>query len=281
MNIKDCLISGGQALKKSVGKNSIHEAEILLSFVINKNKEFLYTHPENKIFDKQFKKFNEVIAWRKNGMPIAYITKNKEFFGLNFYVNKKVLIPRPETEIMVELANKLIKANKLKNIIDLGTGSGAIAVSLAKINPKLKITAIDISKQALAIAQKNAKKNKVKIKFLKGNLLLPIANQKIDLICANLPYLNQNYLKTLPKSIVKHLKYEPKIALAAGSDGLKIYQKLFNQIKNKKIDFKYLIIEIDNCQKKSALDLAKKYFSKPLEIKKDLAGLNRFLVIQG
>lgn len=280
MIIQSCLEYGRNKLKNNNNSNSSLEPEILLSFVLKNSKEYVLAHPQKTVSKKQITQFKNIINQRKKGVPIAYIIKEKEFYGLNFYVDKNVLIPRPETEMMVELADNWIKLHNSKTIIDLGTGSGAIAISLKKLNPKAKIIAVDLSKKALKVALKNARKNKVKITFTKGNLLDPVIKQNPDVICANLPYLRDNYLKKLPKQISQSLKYEPKMALAAGKDGLKIYCKLFGQIKKSGIKFNFLIIEIDNNQKKSAIVLAKKYFpNAKIEIKKDLAKLNRFLMV--
>jgi len=283
MLIKEALNFGQNKLEDKLLKTALLDTEILLTLSINKPKEYLFTYPENKLTSSQFKKFQGLLKRRLKGEPIAYIKNSKEFYGLNFYVNDNVLIPRPETETIIDEVKNYLKTSghKVKLIADIGTGSGAIAVTLAKIFPQINIIATDISEKALSVAKKNTKKNKVKIKFFKGNLLEPIKKQKVDIICANLPYLDNNYLKKLPKNIILSLRYEPRLALKAGSDGFDLYRKLFTQINKFKILPKFAIFEIDNNQTAIGKILAKKYFPQAeIKIKKDLAGLNRFLIIK-
>lgn len=198
------------------------DADILLSHVLKKPKEFIYAHPECELTKKQRKKYLKLTARRKKLEPIAYIIREKEFFGLPFYVDKNVLIPRPDTEILVEKIIKQTKNEKparqalpgmaggRKTICDIGTGSGCIAITLKKYLPQCKIIATDISQKALKIAKKNAKKNHTKIIFYCSDLFNNIPKKylgKIDVIAANLPYLPKNVAEK------KSLKYEPNIAL--------------------------------------------------------------------
>jgi len=212
----------------AIKKTTALDAEVLLSHTLNKPKSFLYTYPEKKLTQAQVRKYKSLISRRAKHEPVAYITGHKEFYGLDFYVNQHTLIPRPETEALVE---KIIKNKDIHSIADIGTGSGCIAIALAKNNPKLNIYAIDISSKALTVARKNAKAHKVKnITFKQGNLLEPIKNIKLDAIVANLPYLSEKVYK----KNYQHLKYEPKQALYAGKDGLDYYKKLLKQINKLK-----------------------------------------------
>lgn len=202
---------------KKIGRNSptpILDSELLLAYALKRPKEFVYSHPEHELTSCQLKKFNKLVIRRKKLEPIAYITSQKEFFGLNFYVNRTVLIPRPDTENLVEKIIDYYKASKKKFhhplILDIGTGSGCIAISLKKYLPFCDVIASDISAQALKIAKKNAKKNNVKVKFFQSNLFKNIPEKytgKIDIIAANLPYLPKNIAQK------KSLQYEPNIAL--------------------------------------------------------------------
>ena len=212
--------------------SSALDADILLSFVLKKSKEFLYTYPEKKLTKNQLAKFNQLINRRLKREPVAYLINRKEFYGLDFYVDKNVLIPRPLTESLVEQVIKEV-GNKKATIADIGTGSGCIAIALKKHLPQATIYATDISPAALKVAKKNAKKHRVKIKFLKGDLLKPflpsrkatrpgrVAFKKIDIIIANLPYLIKNQIKN-------ELKYEPKTALLGGD---KYIKELLRQVK--------------------------------------------------
>ena len=276
------------------------DAEILLAAVLKKPREFLFTHPERILSAGQNKKYEIFIKKRRAGMPVAYLIGHKSFYGLDFLVSKNVLVPRPETEMMVnEILNFKFQISNAKTIfIDIGTGSGCIIVSIVKSlqNKQFPISnfqflATDISSAALLIARKNAKLHKAEkhIKFLRGDLLLPvlsdknfqskIKNQKPEIIItANLPYLTPAQIKNSPS-----IKYEPKLALTAGSDGLKYYRQLFKQIK--KITSYGLrvtsLCEIDPGQTKKIKQLAKNELPKhKLEIKKDLAGYDRLLMIK-
>jgi len=269
------------------------DVEILLSYAINKPKEYLYSHPEKELTKPQIKKFQEYIKRRKKHEPVAYITGGKKFYGLTFKVNKNTLIPRPETELIVDEAINIVKASadkEKKIIIDVGTGSGCIAIALAKNFGRIcgRIFAIDISKKALQVAKYNAKKNKIpadRIKFLHGDLLKPVEavfrKSSSIIITANLPYLSNDIYKNTSPEI---RKYEPRPALIAEKDGLKYYKKLFAQIKkflpyNSMQEFS-ILCEIDPSQTNIIQNLAKKHFtSSKIEIKKDLAGLNRLATV--
>lgn len=290
------------------------EAEILMAFLLGREKEFILTHPEFIIPLNVYKKFKELEKKRLAGWSIAVLIGHKEFYGLDFKVNRNVLVPRPETEMMVDeilnLVNKRASDYEKSDLmlVDLGTGTGAIIISAAseieKINhaqyENIIFRAIDISAPALNIAKKNAILNKQdkKIKFLTGNLLEPLINQNDFnnllshelIIAANLPYLTPNQVNTSPS-----IKYEPRLALVAGSDGLKYYRELFGQIKaikkafilscdSRKINhFKptTILCEIDPGQNKSLQLLTNKYFpTAKIKIKKDLAKKNRLAIIQ-
>ncbi len=265
-----------------------------MSYLSGRDKIFIMTHPEFPLDQKIVKTFKKLEKKRLNNWPIAYLTGIKEFFGRDFIVSKSVLVPRPETEIMIEeiLQNESIN----DNFFDIGTGSGAIIVSLAaeikKTKPQIYRQAnffgIDISQKALEIAALNAKKHRLdnKIIFKKSNLLSSI-KKDIALIChkqegfiiaANLPYLNPKEMKE--PSISK----EPKNALLSGSDGLKHYKNLFSQLKNIKnlSESKFSIyceINPDQTQKIKIIATANFPRAKILFIK-DLSNRNRFCLIK-
>jgi len=307
MQIKQALIRTVKKLKKNNIPNPHLEAEILLSFVLDKSREFILTHPEKRLSKKQISNIQYLISKRQKGVPIAYLIGHKQFYGLDFYVNKNVLIPRPETELIVDEAINLLRS-KLRNkqkiiVIDIGTGTGCIIITLAKLLKKniqypclagrraisnIQYLATDISRPALAIARQNAKLHKVnnKIKFLLGDLLKPIISKPLILnfqseiiITANLPYLTPGQIKNSPT-----IKYEPKLALLAGSDGLKYYRQLIKQIK--KLHSTYplpfsLFFEINPEQTKKIKLIIKKHFPlAKIKIKKDLAGRNRLVIVK-
>jgi len=289
-----------QTIKNLKSKNDSVEKikiDLVLSHAISRPKEFIFTHPEYKLSLKEIILFKIYLAKIKRGMPIAYITNHKEFFGEDFYVNKNVLIPRPETELVVELALNEFNCHSEQSeesilLIDIGTGSGCIPIAIAKKikDKRLKIFATDISKKALKVAKKNASAHKIKIDFLLGDLLSPIlknhnllTNAHKLIITANLPYgwkewKNQNSAETIG------LKFEPQIALFTGKDGLELYEKFLSQLKILIKNYKIKVIgylEIDPRQTEKIKFLIKKYLPKAnIQIKKDLAGLERVVEIK-
>jgi release factor glutamine methyltransferase len=267
------------------------ESELLLAHVLKKPREFLIAHPELNISKIQEIRY-AYLSWKlRRGYPLAYLTGHREFYGLDFLVNKHTLVPRPETELMVELAAQAIKSHKLKVkscvLIDVGTGSGCIPISIQRtLNKKQgasECIAVDISKPALRIAKKNAKKHAVDITFLHGNLLQPLTNQRSLItdhcsliITANLPYLTQAQFDS-EASIQK----EPHSALVADDNGLALYKKLLQQIKLLIANYRpsiTLFMEIDPAQAKPLTSHCKEQFPHgTLETHKDLLGHNRII----
>ena len=284
--LREILIWGTKKLNNTKIDSAYLDAELLLSLVLKKNKEYLYTYPDFKLNKKQIEKYKKLIKKRTTYYPIAYMLGYKEFYGLKFFVNENVLIPRPCTELLVEETLKIYKKYPKYKIAEIGTGSGCIAISLIKNGIK-KITATDIYSKTLQIAKKNAKYHKVftKIKFIKGDILKPLLNKsphlkkgggdkKIDLIIANLPYLKNNYKE-------ESIKHEPRFALYSGEDGLEHYKNLFYQIIQMKNRPKFVLIELNPKQIKSISFYIKKLLPKSkLQIKKDPQGLDRVMIIQ-
>lgn len=212
-----------------VFKNSslpLVETEILLAAALNKDRSFIKSFPETILSRTEKYKTIKFIDRRLKHEPISYILGFKEFYGLKFLVNENVLIPRPETENLVEQILKF-SANRNLTIIDVGTGSGCIAIALAVKNPRLTIIATDISQQALKVAKKNAKFHQVEnqVKFIQSDLLAKVS-QKVDIIAANLPYIPTRNWTNLPVEIKN---YEPRLALDSGKSSTNLYHKLFQQ----------------------------------------------------
>lgn len=253
---------------------------------------FILTHPEYQLNLVQHYRFVYYLFLFNRGYSIAAITKHKEFFGLDFFVNKHVLIPRPETELIVEdVINETKDSTKKILLIDVGTGSGCIPISILKNSKNIhQAIALDISSCALKVARKNICKiidshfhgnDNAKIELLKSNLLTKISNRDYHtfdqiIITANLPYLTDIQVKHEPS-----IQKEPKLALIAKEGGLALYRQLLEQIikifNNKNI---LILFEFDPSQSNQIKELAKKYLPESkLEIKKDLAGLDRILKI--
>lgn len=295
MTIKEALQKANKKLKKCKIEDFSFEGELLLSFVLDKPREFLFTHPEKKLTLIENIKFQYLLTKRCKWIPLAYITGSKEFYGLNFLVNKNTLIPRPETELIVDESLAIIYDNLEKdniNIIDLGTGSGCIIITLtklikekfAKFNSKdNNFIGVDINDKTLEIAKQNSLKHNLNndIKFIQSDLLTKI-NKKacfsnLTIITANLPYLTPDQVKNSPT-----IQKEPERALIAGNDGLFYYRKLFEQINE--IDIVsplYILCEIDDTQKESISKLIKeKLPQSEFIIKKDLQSLERLVIIK-
>lgn len=263
------------------------DADVLLSYVLDKPKEYLLTHDNEKVSLKNLILFKILIHRRTFGTPLAYLIKRKAFYGYDFKVNSSVLIPRPETEMIVDDIMATANENASSVLADIGTGSGCIIIStlkeLLKNSKKIEnfeFFGIDLSKNALNVAKFNAKLlGAVAIKFLQGNLLEPLLETNTTgknlIITANLPYLTPEQVKNSPS-----IKKEPKMALLAGSDGLKYYKELFEQVRLLKSKSIIMYCEIDDSQSQDISILIKTalpdfYF----EIKKDLQGLNRLVVL--
>ena len=256
MNYLEALNYGNSLLKSNNIDSYSLDAELLLSAVLKNTREMVLINLQKKIDNKKFKFYKKLVLRRKNKEPIAHILNKKEFWRYTFKVNKEVLIPRPETEIIVHEVLKLTNLNSSKHILDVGTGSGCILQSILKERPKCTGTAIDISKKALNIAISNAKMHHLenKIKFV--NIDIDKFNHnKYDFIVSNPPYINKADLKRLDDNVKL---FEPIIALSAGIDGLSETKKLIiKSSKLLKINGK-LIFEIESTQKKNVVHLLRK-----------------------
>ncbi len=266
LTLRNTLKEAAQKLLSAKIESAWLDAELILAFVLKKTRSQILSHDEIILSKIQFKKFNLLIKQRLNFVPIAYILGYKEFYGLKFKVTKDTLVPRPESELMVEEALKYIDTKTF--VIDIGTGSGCLLSSVLK-HCKAKGLAIDISKKALAVARLNAKSHKLskRIIFKQNNLLSNIKVPKSNLvILANLPYLNGKEMKE------KTISKEPKTALYAGADGLLYYKKLEQQLKH--YSNYTLLCEINPGQKNGF----RKLFPKA-EFKKDLSGKIRLAIV--
>lgn len=231
-----------QSIKTLLQKNKQlppEELDILLALALGKNKEYVYKNPEKELRRSTIKAFYKLLNKRLANWSLAYLRGYKEFYGLKFLVSKHTLIPRPESELLVEEALKFIKPNH--KIIDLGTGSGCLILSVAKNFPQAEYLATDISKPALKTAQTNSRKLglKNKIKFINSNLLKSVPKTKFDIVIANLPYLKPDELKE------SSIKKEPTSALLSGQDGLDHYKKLLHQITAYLADQYLILLEIN------------------------------------
>ena len=226
MTIKQAIIKGTTILKLDNISTPKMKTRLLLQYVLKKPRQYLIVYDNKELTKKEEQEYLKYIQMVKNGEPIEHITHQKEFMKLDFYVDKNVLIPRQDTEILVEEIIKIAKHIKAKKILDLCTGSGAIAISLAKYIDNIQITALDISSKAIDIATKNARINNVedRITFVESNLFDSLAEEKYDIIVSNPPYIKRKVIEKLDKEVRK----EPIIALDGGEDGLDFYRKIID-----------------------------------------------------
>ncbi|MBR0427043.1 MAG: peptide chain release factor N(5)-glutamine methyltransferase [Clostridia bacterium] len=279
MTIKELLNQGIIMLKNEDIDGPKNKARAILQHTLKKSREYLIIYDNKEVTNVQRDEYVKNIKRLIAGEPLQYITGVQEFMKLNFVVTKDVLIPQPDTEILVEEVIKI--ANRLQNpyILDLCTGSGAIAVSLAKNIPNVKIVATDISKKALEIAKYNAKLNGVlnNIDFIESNLFQKIKNIKFDIIVSNPPYIVTSEINKLPKDV----RQEPIIALDGGKDGLDFYRKIYEKGHDFLNRQGYLCVEIGYNQKeavKKIIEGQKRYVET--YCKKDLCENDRVIVTQ-
>ena len=255
-NIISVLTKSKNILKKSNIPSASLDSELLLSSSLNMSREHLFMNHNEKINDDQLKKFYNLLDRRKKKEPIAYILNKKEFWNNSFYVNKNVLIPRPDTEILIEEILKNYSKNDTLSVLDIGTGSGCIVLSLLKLFKNFKGVAIDISKKALNVAKYNAKMHQLdnRVKFFKSSVD-NFFKGKYDLIVSNPPYINNKSLKYLDEGI---FKYEPNVALEGGDNGLSLITKVILKSSTLLKKGGKLILEIGCDQKYKVKMLLKK-----------------------
>ena len=278
MTIKEILNKGTIMLKNNKIENPKQKARLLLQYVLKMTREQIIIYDTNQVKKNDEQEYIININKLIKGKPLQQITNTQEFMKMNFYVNENVLIPRPDTEILVEEVIKIAKNKKNPIILDLCTGSGAIAISLAKYLENVKIYATDISVKALEIAQKIAKDNNVLeiVKFMQSDFFSIIdTNLKFDIIVSNPPYIKTEVIKTLNKDV----QNEPLIALDGGIDGLKYYRKIIKEAYAHMKYNSYLCMEIGYDQKDDVIEIIE-YQNKFTDINclKDLYGNDRVII---
>lgn len=270
MNIADALKQGKEKLVHS--ESAKLDTEVLLCSILNCERSKLYSHPELTLSNSEVDSFNQLINLRSAGQPIAYLTHEKEFWSLSFHVTEDTLIPRPETECLVEKALTLIPQNSKGNILDLGTGSGAIAIAIATERPQTKITATDKSEAALKIAKLNANTHNIKnIVFKKANWFDIEKREAYDLIVSNPPYINDND----PHLTQGDIQFEPMTALASGSDGLDDLRVIIGQAKINMNKQAWLLVEHGYNQKEQVQHLFIENGFTSVSTVKDYSGNDR------
>ena len=274
MTLKQALSRARELLAASNIEDPPLESEILLRHVLKISRPELYQDFNRELNPEQEKDFRSLIQRRLNREPTAYITGHREFYGLDFYVDPSVLIPRPESELLVENSLQLAQNHPVSAIAEVGTGCGAIAISLALSLPQVKIYATDISAAALRVALFNCRKHEVidRICLLAGDMLDPLP-EPVDLIVANLPYIRE---PELPQTST--LNFEPSLALNGGADGLEKMRQLGTQISDKLRPGGRLLLEIGQGQKRAVTTFLRSLFpSARIEVAPDLSGIDRVI----
>lgn len=279
MNIREAIKTGMNMLKEKNIEDATLKSKMIMENVLGQNRQYIIVNDLNQLDCKQEKEYFLEIKKLLENNPIEYITNKKEFMNLELYVNQDVLIPRQDTEILVEEVINILHKNKAENIqiLDMCTGSGAIAIALAKNVEKCIVDAVDISSGALEVVRKNVVKNQVedKINIINSDLFSKVPNKKYNLIVSNPPYIERNVIENLDKQVQK----EPIIALDGGEDGLDFYKKIINEASSYLESNGYLCFEIGYNQKNEVQNLLSnsgKY--QNIYCKKDLCGNDRVVI---
>lgn len=253
------------------------DAEVLLSHVLRQERIYLYVHFDEPMEQNELSKFREYVKKRAQHVPIAYIIGEREFMGLPFKVTKDTLIPRPDTEILVENVLNNVDKDKEIEIVDIGTGSGAIILSLLVNLPKAQGKTVDISSKAIEVAKENAVNLQVndRCEFFVGDLFAPLNGNKFDLIVSNPPYIPQKDIATLEDDVKE---YEPVSALTDGGDGLSYYRRLLSEGKAYIKENGFIALEIGIYQSNDVKQIAMDNGWKNIKIIKDYAGIDRVVL---
>jgi release factor glutamine methyltransferase len=260
-----------------VSESAVHDAQALLCATLGVERTYLLAHPEQALTHEQETRFEQLTGRCAAGEPLAYILGRRAFYDRELMVTPAVLIPRPETELLLEQGLLFMRQHPDAAVVDVGTGSGALAVTLAAHFPTAAVYATDISPPALEVARRNAAKYQTSIQFLEGDLLRPLIKRRIfvDVILANLPYVATADLPNLAVA-----RYEPHLALDGGADGLELARRLLKQASSVRRESGLILLEIGADQGRAAHKLAAEAFPQArIDVMKDYAGLDRIVRI--
>ncbi len=277
MEINQLIRIGVDRIKGRQYGNAVLEATLLLGKLMNVDKVHIYTHGKEQVPDEIVNKFLEAIEKRSKGYPIQYIIKEKEFMGLNFYIEEGVLIPRPDTEIIVEYILEYIDKRHSQeqiNILDIGIGSGAIGLSIAYYKKNVHVCGVDISHKALEVANINKDRfNLSNVKLIKSDLFEKISEEeKFHIIVSNPPYIPTEDMESLQEEVKN---YEPRTALDGGKEGMDFYRRIIPESRKYLKEEGLLIFEIGYHQAKDVSHIMIENGFKDIKILKDLQGLDR------
>lgn len=278
MNVREGLSEAVDELSAEPIGSPRMAAETLMMHVLGRDRAFVIAHPEHQLSEAQAAAFREAVTRRASGIPLQYITGHQEFWGLEIKVSPAVLIPRPETEHLVEAA--VAKARELKwekpRIVDVGTGSGCIALAIKSELPEAEVHAVDISWEALAVAQENAERLKLYVEFGQSDLLSDFRETKFDMIVSNPPYVGRSEWEKVQKEVREH---EPDVAVFAGERGIEIYKRLIPEARAALKPGGWLMMEIGYSMEAAVLDLMAGW--EEVASMPDLQGIPRVVVGRG
>lgn len=280
-SIAEALLHGANKLRKAGVPDERREAGSLLMHVLDRDRTHILAHAEDQLTDEQVEKFSESLDARAQGKPLQYITGRQEFFGLEFEVTSDVLIPRPETELLIEAALSIVSPNETPFVCDVGTGSGCIVITLLHQLPRARALALDISEAALAVAQRNANRHGVqeRVSFIASDLFAGVApsfSSSFDLIVSNPPYVAERAVEGLQREV---RNFEPRVALTAGVDGLSVIRRLLTEGHGYLKGGGFLIFEIGFDQHEAVRQIIDENSWKLLEIHDDLQGIPRTVAL--
>jgi len=264
-----------EALRRAGAPTPALDADVLLAHALGVAKEALVAHPDVELTVDEGSRFDVLVAKRANGVPVAYLRGFKEFYGLRFAVDPRVLVPRPETEALVDAVREYAGDRDLL-VVDVGTGSGAIAIALAVTMPRLRVIATDVSARALVVARANANAHGVRVDFRQGDLLAPIT-ERVDVVAANLPYLREDDLERLQGERTS-LAFEPRVATVAGPDGLALVRRAIADLPRVLASTGAAFFECDPPQAAPIAALLAPLGT--VDVQKDLAGLDRVVRVR-
>jgi release factor glutamine methyltransferase len=275
MTLAECVAQAEAQLRAGPHfERARRDAELLLQFVLGRDRAFVLAHPNDQVGQHSIQRYFALVAQRLSGEPVQYIVGEQEFYGLPLRVSPDVLIPRPETEHLVEKALQLAAQFEWPRVVDVGTGSGAIAIAMAHRLPQAHIAAVDISIGALILASKNAKQNALvgRIRFMESDLLAAVVNERFQIVVSNPPYVPSGDRESLSAEVREH---EPGLALFAGEDGMDVYRRLIPDSFAVLTPGGFVALEIGYGQSESVTSLLEQAGFQHIEILPDLQGIPR------
>jgi release factor glutamine methyltransferase len=277
VNIAETLKNASETLRANEVGEPRREAAALLAFALRKNKTFLIAYPEYEIPSEEENLFREFVRRRSEREPLQYITGKQEFYGLDFSVTKDVLIPRPETEILVEAAIEILRNSENPFFCEVGTGSGCIAVSILHEVQNARATGLEISENALEITKTNAQKHRVsnRLDLRISDVFEVLCDETFDLIVSNPPYISLEEIKNLQAEVQN---FEPLVALTDGKDGLSIIEKVIREAPKFLKPDGFLLLEIGFAQSRKVLEMADKKIWREVDFLPDLQGIPRIFI---